>query len=87
MSRSNHYRESFWNPGEKPFREIAGRRNWTRKQRWPKYSLGSFHSRPSRWWWQEQHARARAIYRQLILHSDDPVLPREQDLIDLYGWY
>jgi hypothetical protein len=70
----------------KPIREIAARRTWKRKQRYPKYSVKSFRSAPPRWWWQEQHSRARAVYRQ-ILRDEDPVLPPEKKLIDLWDWY
>lgn len=71
----------------KPTREIAGRRTWIREMRYPKHSPKQWHSGPPRWWWQEQHAKARATYRQMMLRSDDPALPRERDLIDLWGWY
>lgn len=102
MSRTNHYRlcgcregEPIcyihnvygFDPGYKPVREILGRRNWRRKTRFPKYSVKSFHEGPPRWWWQEKHSTARAIYRTLMRGAEDPVLPREQDLIDLWGWY
>lgn len=86
MSRTNHYR--LWSAYEsKPEREILGRRNWNRESRWPKFSMGSYHRPPPRWWWQEQHSHARAVYRQMIHHDEDPALPPEKYLIDLSGWY
>ncbi len=71
----------------KPTRKIEGRRFWERKQRYPKDSPKIWHNPPPKWWWQEQHAKYRRICSQLILKSEDPVLPREQDIIDLWGWY
>lgn len=87
MSRSNHYRTTRWEPEAKPFRKIVGRRNWERKPRWPKYALGSAMNPPPRWWWRAEHSKARATYRQMMLRSDDPALPTEKELIDLWGWY
>jgi hypothetical protein len=71
----------------KPARVIAARRTWERKGRWPQWSPGIHHSRPPRWWWQNQHAKARRIFSQMMRRSDDPALPAEKELIDLYGWY
>lgn len=68
-------------------KEILGRRNWKRKPRWPWFSIKSFISPPPRWWWHEAHAKARQKYKQMMLRSEDPALPRERDLIDLWGWY
>jgi len=103
MSRSNHYRlcedctvdelcerHSSWSGyryyNHKPVRLIAARRPWTRKSRYPIGSIKRFMGGPPRWWWQEQHSRARAIYRRMM-RDEDPALPREQELIDLWGWY
>lgn len=103
MSRSNHYRicedcsvaricerHQSWSRRayykHKPERFIAGRRPWVRRSRF-RFSPKSHHDGPSRWWWQEQHAKARQFYRREMQRSDDPVMPREQDLIDLWGWY
>lgn len=96
MSQTNHYwicnrttPEGFcWCSGRnhKPTREILGRRNWKRKTRW-EYGLKRNMTGPPRWWWKAEHARARRIYKELMFGSDDPVLPRERDLIDLWGWY
>ena len=102
MSRTNHYRlcdectaEQFCWLHERPYssyehkpqREILGRRNWTRHSRWPDFSPGVHHNPPPRWWWHEQHARARSIYRQMLRREEDPALPPEKYLIDLWGWY
>src|ERR1700722_9262883 len=98
MSRTNHYRicdrcaldTPCWLHGKSHHmteREITGRRNWVRKSRWPQWSAKSHLNGPPRWWWQEQHAKVRQIHRQLTMKSDDPVLPDEKDLIDLWGWY
>ena len=101
MSRSNNYRicerctadQACWlherggfNYQHKPEREILARRTWKRKGL---YRLGPkrYHNGPPRWWWQEKHAKARAIYRQIMHREEDPVLPRERDLIDLWDWY
>ena len=103
MSRTNHITQSWcwacefernpcraWMSKEPhtchPFRSIDGRRPWKRKSRYPSWMRGQL-GRPSRWWWKNQHSRARAVYRQMMFRSNDPVLPREQDLIDLYSWY
>lgn len=71
----------------KPIREIHGRRSWKRQPRYPGYSIKQWHSSPPRWWWQEQHAKVRQIHRQMIIHQEDPALPSEKELINLYGWY
>lgn len=68
-------------------KKILGRRPWHRKARYPRHSIKEFHSPPPRWWWQEQHSRARATYRRLMQRSEDPALPRERDLINLWMWY
>jgi hypothetical protein len=102
MSRTNHYRlcnkctvepecwlcQSPWRAtGFKPRRAIDGRRPWKRDGRFPAHSFKSHHNGPPRWWWQEKHAIARAKYRQMMLRDEDPALPRERDLIDLWSWY
>lgn len=100
MSRSNHYRlcdkcgaelcerhRSPWSRYvHKPIRTVIGRRTWERKSRYPDHSVKAWHSGPPRWWWQEKHSTARAIYRALM-REEDPALPREKDLIDLWSWY
>lgn len=101
MSRTNHYRlcdectverlcwchERWSNYVYKPIREIIGRRNWKRKDRWPYFSPKHAHGAPPRWWWQEQHSRARAMYRQMMHRDEDPSLPAEKRLIDMWDWY
>jgi hypothetical protein len=66
---------------------IDGRRPWVRKPRYPNYGYKRFHNAPPRWWWQEQHARVRQIHRQIMMREEDPVLPDEKDLINLWDWY
>jgi hypothetical protein len=102
MSRTNHYRicdkctteepcerhnirRYYYN--HKPIREILGRRTWRRKQRYPEFSIKGFMNGPPRWWWQDEHSKARALYRRLMHRDDDPVLPPENKIIDLWGWY
>ena len=98
MSRSNHYRLCHdctaetrckypdWHPAFLP-KEMAGRRPWKRKARFPKFAGNKrWHNPPPRWW-QEQHAQARAKFRQMMQRSEDPALPRERDLINLWAWY
>jgi len=99
MSRSNHLYYPPWDfastsPGayERVYKIktkfILGRRSYKRKSnRYPDYSINSWHSSPPRWWWQEQHARARRIYTQILRREEDPILPREKDLINLWNWY
>lgn len=102
MSRSNHYRicesctlgEPCWFHSRgsfayshKPIRFIEGRRNWERKQRYPKFSIKAWHNGPPRWWWQEKHAKVRQILRQMMLHEEDPALPSEKVLTNLWDWY
>lgn len=86
MSRTNHYR--LWSPDlDKPIREILGRRNWKRKDRFTQYSAKQYHNPPPRWWWAEQHAKVRQIHRQLMQRSDDPVLPSDRKIINIWSWY
>lgn len=101
MSRTNHYRickectveakcwlhETFSRQSHKPARPIEGRRAWKRRDRWPDYSINAWHSAPPRWWWQDRHARARRVLDQMMRRSDDPALPTEKQLIDLWTWY
>src|SRR5665213_3259425 len=63
----HHGLESFFLP-----REMPGRRPWKRRARYPRHSVKEYSSAPSRWWWQNQHSKARAIYRQMMQRSDDP---------------
>ena len=67
-------------------REILGRRTWRRKTRYP-YGIKRNMDGPPSWWWRAEHKHARAVYRQMMFRSEDPALPRERDLIDLWGWY
>lgn len=103
MSRSNNQRfnteeKSYWSQVtgeltvyvEKSDRRIGlidGRRPWIRKTRYPKHSSKSYMSGPPRWWWKEQHAKVRQIHRQMMIHEEDPALPDEKDLINLWEWY
>lgn len=102
MSRTNHYRICnecttlelcefhricYYDYAHKPAREVLGRRNWTRKTRYPDFGYKRYHNPPPRWWWHEQHARVRQIHRQIMLREEDPVLPDEKDLINLWSWY
>src|SRR5580704_1909887 len=76
-----------WPKSDRRIGIIDGRRPWVRRTRYPKYCPKSYMNGPPRWWWQEQHAKVRQIHRQIMLHEEDPVLPDEKDLIDLWHWY
>lgn len=34
-----------------------------------------------------EHKYARSVYRQLMQRSEDPILPDDKKLINLWGWY
>ena len=88
MSRTNHYR--IWSKYDHnyiPEREVLGRRNWFRRAGYSKYGPKSYHNPPPRWWWQEQHARVRQIYKQMMIREEDPALPSDKKIINLWGWY
>lgn len=102
MSRSIHYRicstctlfqacdlhqSPYYTYTHKPERLIVGRRNWTRRTRYPKYSVKQHHGTPPRWWWQDQHARARRIFSAIMRRDPNPSLPTEKQLISLWSWY
>ncbi len=102
MSRTNHYRickkctpEEFcyiherpWSTySHKPIRLIEGRRTWKRRERWPDFCVKTHHHGPPRWWWQDRHARARRKLDAMMRREENPALPSEKQMIDLWAWY
>lgn len=91
MSRSNH---NYYNLGLRyrksdviPERTFATRRGlYTRRKRFPRWSIKSFRSGPPKEIKQMWHRQARAAQNSQM-RDDDPVVTPMRRLINMWNWY
>lgn len=83
MSRSNHnYRTRRISE-----RTFATRRGLFRsRERFPRWSIKSWHPGPGKWLKDYWRRRARAIQNQQML-DEDPVITPMKRLIEIWDWY